>query len=225
MRAAYPNCVFVRDTAAKLSWWPEADSPLVQCAAPHRIPARKGFAFERRAIPPELTVWNGTHFLSSPPLTVLDQTDTRGGHVIDEALRRGVLGLDDLRSALAMTPARPGNKRRIQLVHESRDEPWSELEREAHVLLRDSQVRGWTANHRVEAEGETYFLDLAVPEHMVAAEIDGWQHHKSHQSFIADRNKWNALTLAGWTLLVFTNASIDSLAEQMRAGLALAKRR
>lgn len=36
-----------------------------------------------------------------------------------------------------------------------------------------------------EIEGELYFLDLAVPELKLAAEIDGWEHHKSFESFVA----------------------------------------
>lgn len=151
-RLTYPNAVFLRETAARLSWWSE-------------------------------------------PLTVLDLTDVLGGAVIDEALRRSAVTLDDLHHALECTRGRRGNKERARLVAESRDEPWSELERQAHVILRQSRFPGWVANHPVEIRGKRYCIDLAVPELKLAAEIDGWAHHKTFQSFVSDRRKWNDLTL------------------------------
>lgn len=214
-RQTYPNCVFVRETAAKLSWWPELEARNVQLALERTVP-RKGFVFERRGIPAELKVWDGEHYATNPALTVLDLCDTLGGAVIDEALRRGAVTLEDLHDALAWTRGRRGNRERARLVAESRDEPWSELERQAHVLLRQSRFPGWVANHPVEIRGKRYCIDLAVPELKVAAEVDGWAHHKTFQSFVSDRRKWNDLTLDKWLLLHFTANSIDDLVPQMR---------
>lgn len=214
-RGTYPNGVFVRETAARLSWWPELEAKKVQVAVERTVP-RKGFVFERSSIPAELTVWTGQHFVTHPALTVLDLTDTLGGAAIDEALRRRAVTLDDLHQALAGTRGRRGNRERARLVAESRDEPWSELERQAHVLLRQARFPGWVANHPVEIEGRRYFLDLAVPDLKLAAEVDGWAHHKTFESFVADRSKWNDLALDKWLLLHFTANSMDDLVRQMR---------
>ncbi|AQP45537.1 hypothetical protein [Tessaracoccus flavus] len=219
-RQTYPNGVLVRETAARLSWWPELNVPAVQMAQAGAI-RRWGFAFERREIPHELKIWNGEHFITNPALTVLDLTDTLGGTAIDEALRRSAVTLDDLRHALDCTPRRRGNRLRARLVAESRDEPWSPLEREAHVMLRRSRVPGWVANHPVEIRGRRYYLDLAVPDLKLAAEIDGWEHHKTLQSFIADREKWNDLALDGWLLLHFTARSLEDLVPQLRQAYAI----
>ncbi|GAA4908589.1 hypothetical protein GCM10025789_30230 [Tessaracoccus lubricantis] len=224
-REVCPNAVFVRDTAAKLSWWPELAVDAVQFADPTSARAQKGFSVERRAVPAELKAWNGEHFLSDPALTVLDLTDTLGGEAIDQALRRGVVTLEDLHDALAVTGRRRGNKERARLLAESRAEPWSELEREAHVLLRQIHLPEWVANHPVEIEGKLYFVDLAIPELAIAAEVDGWQHHKSHEAFISDRIKWNELALAGWTVLHFTATTLKDLAAQMKAAVAMRKAR
>lgn len=221
LRATYPNCVLARETAAKLSWWPELTPELVQFCHRQRVPERRGFAAERRTIEKDLIVWDGTHFLTNPALTVLDLTDTLGGTAIDESLRRGAVTLEDLRHALLLTRGRRGNRQRAQLVRESRAEPWSELEREAHVRLRKAHFPGWVANHHVRVGERDYYLDLAVPDLKLAAEIDGWQHHREFRSFVSDRARWNALTLAGWTLLVFTASTIDQLVGQMQAAVAL----
>lgn len=124
-RLTYPNAVFLRETAARLSWWPE-------------------------------------------PLTVLDLTDVLGGAVIDEALRRSAVTLDDLHHALECTRGRRGNKERARLVAESRDEPWSEL----------------------EIRGRRYCLDLAVPEMKLVAEVPaGRSASVDHRRLHRDRRR------------------------------------
>lgn len=224
-RETYPNGVFIRETAAKLTWWPELKVDHVQLATTQRSRPHEGFRFERREVPTELRNWDGEHFLSSPALTVLDLTDTFGGTAIDESLRRGAVTLEALHHALALTPGRRGNQERARLLYESRAEPWSPLEREAHVRLRRAQFRGWVANHEIVINGKGYVVDLAVPEIRLAAEIDGWEFHRTFQSFVSDRAKWNALTLAGWTVLHFTASTLDDLTTQMATGVAVAAAR
>ena len=88
-------------------------------------------------------------------------------------------------------------------------------------MLRRSRFPGWVANHPVEIRGRRYYLDLAVPDLKLAAEIDGWEHHKTLQSFIADREKWNDLALDGWLLLHFTARSLEDLVPQLRQAYAI----
>lgn len=221
-RATYPNCVFTRETAARLSWWPELAVQDVQLTVDRSRPM-KGFAFERRVVPAELRTWDKPHFLTNPALTVLDLSDTRGGEAIDEALRRGVVTLEDLHEALALTAGRRGNRERARLLAESRHEPWSELERQAHVLLRQARFPEWVANHPVELRGKNYCIDLAVPGMKLAAEVDGWKHHKTFESFVSDRKKWNELALDKWLLLHFTANTMGELASQMRQAYEMRK--
>lgn len=215
-RAVHPNGVFVRETAARLTWWDTLNLSPVQMATSRRHPV-KGFAFERRSIPEELRVWDGTaHFISDPALTVLDLTDSLGPSVISDALRRGTTTVEGLNRALELTRCRPGNQRRAQMIREARDEPWSELEREAHVMLRKAHFPGWVANHPVIIAGKLYFIDLAVPDLNLAVEVDGWVAHKSYEVFVSDRIKWNALTRSGWTVLHFTAVTMEDLVPEMQ---------
>ena len=215
VRAAHPNAVFVRETAARMAWLPTLALDTVQVAASRRHPA-PGFSFERRSIPSELVRWDGEHYLSSAALTVLDLVDTLGSSIITDALRRGVVTIDGLKRALAMTKGRPGNLQRAQLVERARDVPWSELEVDAHVRLRRAHFPGWVANHPVIIAGRLHFLDVAVPELKLGAEIDGWQFHRGFDSFVEDRAKWNRFALVGWTLLHFTASTIEDLVPQMQ---------
>ena len=87
---------------------------------------------------------------------------------------------------------------------DSRDEPWSEAEREAHRLLRAAGIRGWRTNLPVALGPACYYLDIAFPERRLALEIDGRAFHSDRVSFERDRSRQNDLVLAGWTVLRFT---------------------
>lgn len=49
-----------------------------------------------------------------------------------------------------------------------------------------------------------YRLDFAWPPVMLAAEVDGYEHHGTRSAFQRDRDRQNALVALGWTLLRFT---------------------
>ncbi|MHA6525792.1 DUF559 domain-containing protein [Tessaracoccus sp. G1721] len=221
--AVDPNLTFVRHTAARLTWWPELTVEKVQVASTRRRPA-PGYDFEARKVPAELRQWNGEVFISSPEHSVLELSDTMGGAVIDEALRREAVTLDSLKKALAAMPARAGNAARARLLHESRDAPWSELERDAHVRLRTARLKGWKTNLEVIIEGEQFFVDVAFPGLRLALEFDGWQYHKDHEAFVHDRRRDVLLTLAGWTVLRFTAATMDDMVECVGQAVRLLSR-
>ena len=71
---------------------------------------------------------------------------------------------------------------------------------------------------------ERFYLDIAFPRLRLAVELDGWQLHKSHDSFVGDRRRDVLLALAGWTVLHFTAVSIDEMTGQVREALAMLAR-
>lgn len=206
---ADPNAIFVRHTAARLTWWEELAVPKVQ-AVTRRAPAA-GFTFEQRNIPPDLRI-SGTHgYASSAALTVLELIDSMGGKPISEALRRGAATLEEMHEAIGLMPGRRGNKERWRLLLDSSHEPWSELERQAHRLLRDAGIEGWATNHPVVVGEELYYLDIALPELRLNFELDGWEFHSGFSSFVEDRRRDVNLSKAGWSVLRFTDPSIEEL--------------
>ena len=148
---AGPDAVLTSLTAARLTYWPSAPASSVTLALPTTTKrGRAGIGVERRRVPPELVLgWCGLR-VTTPAATAVDLAATvHGGAAIDEALRTRAATLEMMWDALEQQPARPGNECRRELLHDSRDEPWSEAERECHRLLRDAGITGWRSNQPV----------------------------------------------------------------------------
>lgn len=199
---AGPDAVLTGWAAARLSFWPAAKLPEITLALPLTTRrGRPGIRFERRRIPPELIVFRGLIALTRPSLTAVDLSDTRdGAAAIDAALRTRAANLSQMWEALALTPNRRGNEMRRTLLHESRHEPWSEAERDAHRLLDGAGITGWITNAPV---GD-YYVDILFRRERVVLEIDGWATHGTRAAFEADRCRRNRIVLAGYTVLNFT---------------------
>lgn len=100
----------------------------------------------RESIVPSLVRQVAGCRVTVPALTALDLALDVGGQAIDRVLRLRRASLDDMAEALRLTNGRSGNAERRQLLLDSRDEPWSEAEREGHRLLRSAGIVGWRGN-------------------------------------------------------------------------------
>jgi len=67
-------------------------------------------------------------------------------------------------------------------------------------LLTSAGITGWKANQRIAG----YEVDVLFREAGVAIEIDGFAFHSDAETFQRDRNKQNAIALAGYQILRFT---------------------
>jgi very-short-patch-repair endonuclease len=142
-------------------------------------------------------------------LTALDLIDCYGGEAIDVLLRSRQATVRQLHEALAATAHRRGNKRRRQLVLESRENPWSPPERLAHRLLWEAGITGWVGNLRVVVHGHPYYIDVGFPAIKLAVEIDGREFHTAAADFEKDRWRQNDLVNAGWRVLRFTARMLE----------------
>ena len=199
-----PNAVFHGRTAAQLTFWPEIAAGQVEAAAPSRRARPRGMVITRRRIPPELVTTVQGIRCTSPALTAMDLCTTIGGNAIDTVLRTRAATLAQLHEALELTPCRRGNIDRRVLLLDSRDEPWSEAERDAHRLLREAGIEGWEANYPFELLTGVYWIDIGFPALKLAVEIDGREFHEGKEVFESDRWRQNDLVLAGWRVLRFT---------------------
>ena len=220
-----PDAVLTHEAAAAASFWPRLPVPVVRCAVRHYRPPQPGFAFARRRIPPEL-VWAGPGvFLTAPALTALDLCEFVGGDAIDRALRTRSTTLALMRQALALTPGRNGNKTRLQLLLDSRDEPWSEAERQFHRLLRSAGITGWQANQAVRLSGVVVHPDVLFHRLRLVVEVDGREFHSDPEVFESDRRRQNLLVLHGWRVLRVTWRMIreepDRVVTMVREAMAL----
>ena len=211
-----PGAVLTRQTAARLDFWPELLTEAVHIDGARFSGAPDWLQASNRHIPDRLVMRRGGLRMSATPLTVLDLVDDLGGSAIDEALRRRVVTLTTLQTAMDAMVWRRGNGERRRLLHDSRDQPWSELERDAHTTLRRHHVIGWKANYRVSIMGHVFYVDIAFPGLRLAVEMDGWAFHRTREDMDRDAARHNWLQFAGWRVLRFTAATLEELPEWVR---------
>ncbi len=203
--------------AASLSWWPDIDRPdRIGVAGPHDLKDHEGYAYEQRYIRPDLLTSASGSLLTVTALTVLDLITEIGPIAVDEALRRRATTIAVLERALRLTPGRRGNKLRRDVLEDSRDQPWSPLERDAHRRLRSSGIAGWVTNHPVRIAGVVYYLDVALPELRIALEFDGAEYHGTPEAFHGDRRRDQDLVAAGWRVARFTVKTMDRVVPVLR---------
>ena len=62
--------------------------------------------------------------------------------------------------------------------------------------------------------GRCYYLDFALPDHMVAIECDGAAYHTSPRQKAADARRQRELEALGWTFVRFTGSEINTDADR-----------
>ena len=222
-----PNAVICGRAAAALSFWPKAEVSTIEVASSSRHAPQPGFSFQRRAIPPELRQSRGSYAITAPSLTALELSSFDDTDAIDTALRERVVTLETLQEALRLTRKRPGNAERWRVLLDSRADPWSRAERLTHRLYRGAGIDGWVGNLKVVVpDWATYYLDMAFERQRLAIEVDGRETHDNDDAFETDRERQNALVIAGWTVIRFTWKMItqdpDYVLWATRAALAAA---
>lgn len=123
------------------------------------------------------------------------------------------------------TAHRDGNGARRTHLLDARGNPWSAAERQTHGILRDADIDGWVGNPllRLGELAECYYPDILFRRQKLVLEIDGWAYHHDRESFEADRARFRAFALAGYTILPYTVRDLDRpvlLVREVRAMLA-----
>lgn len=222
VRAAHlwaPNHVLAGTGAARLMWWPDLRGDSVEIWGGRRDSPQPWLTVRRCVVPAELITWVGDMKVLNAQASALQLALSMGGNPIDEVLRRRMASLAELGEALELMPNREGNTELKRLLWESREQPWSELEREAHRRLRKAGIKGWKANARVSWRGGGAVVDILFPGAKLAIEMDGFEFHRDRHTFIEDRRRQNSLVLHGWTVLRFTWESIDELVPEVQRAL------
>ncbi len=226
LAAAYPDAVITGRAAARLTWWPELSAHVLTAARPLRPPPAPRFSFGERRVDPNHVIEYGGLRITDVAMTVLDLIPELGGAAIDEALRRRVVTLEELWTALAATPGRRGNRRRRALLHDSRDQPWSEAERALHQVLRPLRLPcRWYSNFRVPFDAEerssvtsgVYYLDAGLPDLLLDIEVDGHEFHATKAAFNADRLRDTRLAAQGWQVVRLAAVHLLTEPEKVRA--------
>lgn len=202
VQVRHPDAVLTGRSAEFGLGWVDVPPPTITAAVRYRVQNRPGFRFEQRTIDAEWVCTRHGVRLTHPALTTMDLIDSQQGQAIDRSLRQSYADLPTMAAALDSAPGRRGHGLRRTLLHDSRDEPWSEAERLSHNKLRDAKITGWVTNHPVTGSYGNYYLDIAFPTLGVAFEIDGWQYHRDR--FEDDHLKLADLATSGWTVVPIT---------------------
>jgi hypothetical protein len=134
------------------------------------------------------------------------------GKGVDDALRRGLLRLDRLRT---LVEGSPGRGRRaiipMRLVLADRlgayDSGGSDWERDMDRLWDRLGLPPAARQYRVTANGHRYVLDRAIPGLKIGIEWNGFATHGVRSAFDSDSDRRADLTAAGWHMVDFTSHS------------------
>ena len=149
---------------------------------------------------------------------------------LNEAERQRVFDLRAIERALAATARRNGGghaamrRALAELAAIGERVTRSELEDRFLTLLDAHGLPRPRTSYGIEGME----VDAAWPEERLVVELDGWDAHATRRAFLEDRERGNALELAGWRLLRFTWADVtrrhDDTADRVARALARARR-
>jgi hypothetical protein len=204
----------------------------VTTAAGPRI-RREGLVHHRRSPLPmvDLTKCRGIP-VTTPARTLVDASDLvrpgRLGRVVDDALRRKLVVLADLRDCHERIATGPGRRATVAMreVLDERQRGHDPGGSDRELWVKDVLVAGGlpapVQQHRVWVAGRRFDIDLAYPSNLVGLEFDGWDAHGAFTAFHRDRERLRLLAALGWTMLPVTARTRPAdLVRDVRAALAL----
>jgi predicted transcriptional regulator of viral defense system len=150
------------------------------------------------------------------------------GQMIDAAVRRNTLALEETRAAFARLVG--GGHRRFASIRAALgkripgyDPGESDLELRSLNALTNAGLPMPVQQLRIVLNGRRRRIDLAYPDLKIAIELLGWEYHGGREAFDADHARANELVAIDWRLLQFTSETSDAdMARLVTAVRALA---
>ncbi|MEL4356645.1 MULTISPECIES: endonuclease domain-containing protein [unclassified Luteococcus] len=215
-----PDAVITGLAAARLGFWEKAKVSTITVLTRRRLPDRGNFRFSRASIDVDDVVEkDGTRF-SSPTWTAVWLARSDHGEATDEALRATKTTPEHLTEMMDTFKWRVGNRERRFIVVNSRERPWSQMERRGHEALRDAGVTGWKGNHVFTLGGRTWPGDIVFEHLRLVIELDGFEFHSSPETFQADHEKDALLLAEGWITVRLSWAQVKDPARFVELVLA-----
>ncbi|WP_170037481.1 DUF559 domain-containing protein [Georgenia soli] len=202
----WPDAVLCLRTAAILHGMPVRDDGLAHVLVPEKRRKSRGLA------PHYLTVDRREvrRFLSfritSPRRTAIDCCALLPYQEAERLMAwvrtRDILTLPELVAATEERRGKPGVVQLQRLLADTRSGALSEAERRLHKILGEAGIGDWEADQPIVVNGRLLArADVLFRAARLIVEVDG---RAAHQDFDADRERLNALTLAGYTVLRFS---------------------
>ena len=156
--------------------------------------------------------------VAKPALTIYSLSSrfpvTQLGRMADDAVRRGIMTLDELGEVVErLRPANGRSRKKMRIVLDRRLPGVEERESDLEDFIVGATVRFDlpmpVAQHPVIFNGQRRRIDLAYPDDWLALEAKGFQWYKQRTTFDRDALRGNELQLAGFRVLSFTSAFTD----------------
>lgn len=143
----------------------------------------------------------------------LGQPDVRAAAIV--AVRRRLCSAADLAFELSQQPRLPGRAELAALVGLLADGCQSELEIWGCLqVLRAPGMPSFVQQKRVSVGGETFLLDAACEDVMLAIEMDGAAWHGSRKQRQRDIRRDALLATVGWQTMRFSFARLTQASER-----------
>ncbi len=143
-------------------------------------------------------------------------TADRLGRVLDDAIRRKLVDLEEFRRCAGRLLPAPGRSMsRVHAVLGARIPGYnpgdSDLETRALRALTAAGLPPPKQQHRMVLRGKKVRIDLAYPDLKIAIELDSWKYHGGENlaAFTDDRARKNDLIALGWAAPSFTESMSD----------------
>lgn len=147
---------------------------------------------------------------------------------VNDALRRKLVRLEDLRTCHERVDTGPGRRPTVAMrsIMAERapgfDPGGSDRELWVMKVLARAGLPPPVQQHRVHLGDRYYDLDLAYPPEWIALEFDGWDAHGTFLAFHGDRQRTRRLVAAGWRVLPITARTTPAeLVADVTAALSL----
>lgn len=202
----WPDAVLCLRTAAVLHGMPVRDDGLAHVLLAVRRRASRGLephyvTLDRRDVRRFLSFR-----ITTPRRTAIDCLALlpyqEAERLMARVRTRDILTLPGLVAATEEYRGRPGVVQLQRLLAETRTGALSEAERRLRAILGHAGIGGWEADQPIVVNGRLLArADVLFRAERLIVEVDG---RVAHQDFDADRERLNALTLAGFTVLRFS---------------------
>ncbi|MHB8511593.1 MAG: type IV toxin-antitoxin system AbiEi family antitoxin domain-containing protein [Actinomycetota bacterium] len=137
---------------------------------------------------------------------------------LDDALRRRLVSLPQMRWMIERTEARRGARVMRSLLDERKGSAISESPLETRFLrliLEAGLPRPVSQYEVMLSNGRRARIDFAYPEHLVAIETDGYRWHSSRDDWETGLARRNELTLLGWQVIHVTPKQLEETPDRV----------
>ncbi len=144
--------------------------------------------------------------VTSPLRTILDcaRTLPRGEAlaVADSALRTGLVGVDELRSA-ARGLRGAGRGRIVRVAEDADGRAASALESLLRAIVLSAGIPGFEPQLLISDDGFRARVDLGHRSLRIVLEADSFEHHGHRSALVHDCERYDELVVRGWLVLRF----------------------